>query len=46
MFQHTCQVQEKVGQGRAVIVFFREVEDLESFRQSSFYSHITHKIPG
>jgi len=39
----TQEVQEKVGQGRAVIVFFREVEDLESFRQSSFYSHITHK---
>ena len=41
-------MKEKVDpkQGRAVIVFFREVEDLERFRRSSFYSQIPHKTLG
>ena len=41
----TCQVNKKIQEGRAVIVFFRDVKHVEEFKESSYFSKITNKIP-
>jgi len=40
----TCQVNKKIQEGRAVIVFFRDVKHVEEFKESSYFSKITNKI--